>query len=226
MPITFGRTSQLGGAIKAMCYAPAGHGKTVLCATAPSPLIISAENGLLSVKDADIPFIEVRNMADFRDAYNFVVGSADAANFQTICIDSASDIAESALSEFKKGLKDPRQAYGMLNDEMGAELKKWRHLAEKNVYVTCKQDRLTDDSAGGATQFAPLMPGRQLPKEMPYWGDELMALKIIVDAEGNKGRWLQTQPDMQYYAKDRSGKLDFYEPPNLTHIFNKINGVI
>ena len=223
MALTFGYTGGLGGAIKAMCYAPAGTGKTKLCGTAPNPLIISAENGLLSLKKENLPYLEIQNMVDFKDAYRFVSESADAQQFQTICIDSASDIAESILTDFKKSVKDPRQAYGMLNDDMLAELKKWRHFNTKHVYITCKQDRLADGGTN-TTQFAPAMPGRQLPKEMPYWGDELFALKVIANEDGVLGRYIQTQPDMQYYAKDRSGLLDYYEPANLTHIFNKING--
>ena len=222
MALTFGNTGNLGGAIKAMCYAPAGFGKTTLCATAPTPLIISAENGLLSIKEHNIPYIEVQDMQDFREAFAFVSQSEDAAQFQTICIDSISDIAESALSAFKKTQKDPRQAYGMLNDELDQELKKWRHLNSKHVYITCKQE-LIQIGEGGA-QYAPSMPGKQLPQQMPYWGDELFALRIVNDDQGKQGRWLQTQPDMQYYAKDRSGKLQPFEEPNLTNIFNKIQG--
>lgn len=222
MAITFGNTKNLGGAIKAMCYAPAGFGKTKLCGTAPAPLIISAENGLLSLKDEGLPFIEVQTLQDFRDAYAFVEQSEDAKYFSTICIDSISDIAESALNILKKTVKDPRMAYGQLNDEILEELKKWRHLNTKHVYITCKQETIL--MADGKAQFAPAMPGKQLPQQMPYWGDELMALRIIADDQGVQQRWVQTQADLQYYAKDRSNRLDYYEPPNLTTIFNKIQG--
>ena len=37
-------------------------------------------------------------------------------------------------------------------------------------------------------------------------------------------RFLQTQPDMQYVAKDRSGALDALEPPHLGYLLNKIHG--
>lgn len=222
MAIKFGNTQDLGGAIKAMCYAPAGFGKTKMCATAPSPLIISAEQGLLSLKKYNIPYLEILTMQDFRDAYAFVSQSKEANNFATICIDSASDIAESALSEFKKTNKDPRQAYGQVADEMMIELKRWRHLATKHVYITCKQEMVPISES--AAQFAPSMPGKVLPQQMPYWGDELFALRIIPDDQGVQGRWLQTQPDIQYYAKDRSDELDYFEKPDLTNLFNKIQG--
>jgi len=37
-----------------------------------------------------------------------------------------------------------------------------------------------------------------------------------------KTRGLLTSGDQKYVAKDRSGSLDLWEPPDLTHIFNKI----
>jgi hypothetical protein len=42
--------------------------------------------------------------------------------------------------------------------------------------------------------------------------------------EGKKvtNRWLQTVLGDNYIAKDRSGKLDSFEEPNLTHIINKL----
>ena len=39
---------------------------------------------------------------------------------------------------------------------------------------------------------------------------------------GIEYRYLRTHPDIQSEAKDRSGVLDVLEPPDLTHIFNKI----
>jgi hypothetical protein len=47
------------------------------------------------------------------------------------------------------------------------------------------------------------------------------------DTENEKGkktteRWLQTTLGANYIAKDRSGKLDDLEEPNLTHIINKL----
>jgi hypothetical protein len=42
------------------------------------------------------------------------------------------------------------------------------------------------------------------------------------DADGNPQRWLQTQPDFNYTAKDRSGALAPFEAPNLAAIAAKI----
>ena len=52
--------------IKMLVYGAAGTGKTCLIPTLPSPVILSAEGGLLSISDHNIPFIEVKSMDTLR----------------------------------------------------------------------------------------------------------------------------------------------------------------
>ena len=89
--------------IKAVVYGFSGVGKTVLCSTAPKPIILSAEDGLLSLHGKDIPFIEVKSIQDIGNAFDFLKNNGD---YETICLDSLSEIAETVLNEFKKENKD------------------------------------------------------------------------------------------------------------------------
>ena len=58
------QAAQLNG-LKICVYGASGAGKTRLCATTGAPtVIISAESGLLSLRDADIPVIEVQTLQD------------------------------------------------------------------------------------------------------------------------------------------------------------------
>ena len=41
--------------VKLLVYAQAGAGKTSLIPTLPNPVVLSAEGGLLSIADADVP---------------------------------------------------------------------------------------------------------------------------------------------------------------------------
>ena len=60
-------------------------------------------------------------------------------------------------------------------------------------------------------------------QNIPYFFDEVLALRIIEDEEdGKTKRLLQCQPDYQYDAKDRSGQLKMFERPNLKAIIKKI----
>jgi len=221
MAIKLTTTKKSAGHIKALCYGDAGVGKTVLCATAPSPVIISAEAGLLSLAELDIPVIEVSSVEDVKESFRFITESDSAKEFETVCLDSITEIAEVLLSQYKREEKDPRQAYGRMMDDMGVLIRQFRDLQGKHVYFSAKMIRVEDEYTGIST-FKPLMPGKGLMNGLPFSFDEVMALRIGMTDEKVKYRYLQTQSDLQYTAKDRSGKLDEMEKPDLTHIFDKI----
>ncbi|AIM40603.1 ATPase [Vibrio phage VpKK5] len=224
--------------VKCMVYARAGTGKTVLTATCPSPVLISAESGLLSLSKANlermfgvgnpsicynIPVIEVKTIEDLIEAELWCRTSHEARQFQTIALDSATEIAEVVLANAKKQVKDPRQAYGELIDKMNTTLKAFRDIKGKNVYMSAKEERAKDEQSG-MTLGMPMMPGSKLGGQVPYLFDEVFHLGIGKDNEGNKFRYLRTQPDMMNDAKDRSGALNEIEVPHLGQIFAKIAG--
>lgn len=204
--------------VKCLVYGQAGAGKTVLCASAPKPIILSAESGLLSLRSVDIPYIEIGKLDDLHEAYAFV---AESSEFQTVCLDSVTEIAEIILSAEKKIAKDPRQAYGALQDQMTDLLRAFRDLPNKHVYFSAKMERIKDELSGRLA-FAPSMPGNKLAQAVPYFFDEVFCLRVENDPEGKPQRWLQTGEDAQYLAKDRAGNLDMFEPADLQFVFNKI----
>lgn len=217
MALTIKNTADIGGAVKIIVYSDAGIGKTSLCATAPNPFVISTENGLLSLKRHKIPYVSINTVKELEEAYDLAVSSS----YTTICLDSISDIAESILVDKKKQVNDGRQAYGQLNDLMHEWITKFRDIEDKNVYFTAKQGRVTDEYTG-ITTYGPMMPGKTNQLNLPFYFDELFCLRIGKTDKGVTYRYLQTQPDVSYVAKDRSGELNAIERPNLTKIFKKI----
>lgn len=226
MGLHFTTTDQaaLLNGIKVMVYSEAGMGKTVLCSTAPSPFIISAESGELSLRGFQIPMAKVYNVDDLADLYRWSAQSHEATQFQTICIDSLSEIAEVVLNNAKRQVKDPRQAYGELIEKMETIIRRFRDLPGKHVYMAAKMEP-TKDELTGVVKYGPSMPGSKLGAKLPYYFDEVFRLGINKTPQGESYRFLQTQPDLQYGAKDRSGVLAPIEPPHLTTVFNKILGV-
>lgn len=208
--------------IKIMVYGGAGVGKTRLVPTAPAPLLISAESGLLSLRNYNLPVAPVTDLDSLMHIYQWITQSAEAKQFHTICLDSISEIGEVCLSAAKRMYKDPRQAYGDLIDRMMLLLRSFRDLPNKHVYFSAKMERLQDDV--GMSKYQPSMPGAKLGPALPYLFDEVFHMGITKDQNGKEYRYLRTQPDHQYDAKDRSGNLDPFEPPDLTHIFTKISG--
>ncbi len=211
--------------VKVLVYSESGIGKTTLCATAPAPVIISAESGLLSLKNFSIPVIQIKTLQDLNDAYNWIAaGKQGADQFQTICVDSITEIAEVILAAAKKTVKDPRQAYGELIEKTLEAIKNFRDLPGRNVYMAAKMERAKDELSG-IMMYGPSMPGAKLGPALPYYFDEVFNLRVMQTTDGQKYRALVTQPDIQYVAKDRSGSLAPIEPPDLNAIFNKIKGI-
>jgi len=221
--------------VKMLVYATAGMGKTMLIATAPSPVLISAESGLLSLRkeniervfgkdDPDIsyhiPVITVKSIEDLEDAFKWCL-TKEADQFATIGIDSISEIAEVVLANAKKQVKDKRQAYGELLEQMNDTIRKFRDIQGKHVYTVAKQEHIKDE-VSGRSFYGPSFPGAKLNQGTPYLFDLVCHMGVANTDDGDSYRYLRTQPDLQYTAKDRSGCLDEIEQPNLTYIFNKI----
>lgn len=210
--------------VKIMIYGKAGVGKTMLCSTAPDPVIFSAEAGLLSLRNYNIPVIQIKTVDDLISAHRWAESSEEAKQFRTICIDSITEVGEVVLLNAKKSVKDPRQAYTELIDKMSKTIRAFRDLKGKNVYMVANQE-LTKDDFTGINTNGPSMPGSKLSQQLPYLFDEVFNLGIHKDNSGKSYRYLRTQPDIQYEAKDRSGRLNTIEFPNLTYIIDKILGV-
>lgn len=215
------QTAQLSG-LKFLVHGPAGAGKTSLCGTTGErTVIISAESGLLSLRHLDISVIEVKTLDQLYEAYAFVTETAEGQAFKWICLDSISEIAEVVLNHEKKVAKDPRQAYGALAEKMTDLIRAFRDLPGRNVYFSCKQERAKDEQTG-AMLYYPAMPGNMLKQGVGYFFDFVFAMRVEKDADGNPTRWLQTNRDYNYEAKDRSGSLDMFESPDLSAIAAKV----
>lgn len=225
MALQFSTTDQASAAagVKVLVYGDAGMGKTTLCATAPAPIIISAESGLLSLRKYRIPVIEIKTIDQLTEAYDWSIRSAEARQFATICIDSISEIGEVVLTNAKRQVKDPRQAYGELIEKMTMTIRAFRDLPGKHVYMAAKMEPMKDELTG-VVRYGPAMPGSKLGPQLPYFFDEVFRLGVNKSPQGETYRFLQTQPDLQYTAKDRSGSLAAIESPDLNHVFAKILG--
>lgn len=221
MKITSTREAAKLNGIKILVYGPPDAGKTYLCSTIPNPLIISAESGLLTLADYDIATIEVNSLQELREAYAFIASSEEAKQYDTICLDSISDIAERVLSFEKKANKDKRMAYMMLGEQMSDLIRAFRALP-KNVYFSAKLERSKDDYTG-MMLYRPSMPGNALTEQLPHYFDFVLALRKDRDNDGNIYRYLQCEGDLQYIAKNRGGYLPRTMEPDLSRIYEAIS---
>lgn len=207
--------------IKMMVYGPWGVGKTPLLATAPEVIVISAEQGCLSIKRCNppVPIVEITNYVGLMEVYSWLATSREAQQFFTIGLDSLSEIIEVLLIEQRKLEKDPRKAFWTVADRGIEFTRAVRDLPGRNVVLIAKEEFAKD--ANGAQLFMPMMPGNKLGQQLPYFFDEVLRMMIWPNSQQ---RVLCTQNSYSHQARDRSGMLAEYEPPNLTAVFKKILG--
>ena len=86
--------------------------------------------------------------------------------------------------------------------------------------MTAKLEKSQDEM--GRMLYAPSMPGNKTGQALPYFFDLMLALRVERDAEGVTQRALMCDGDGLWQAKDRSGKLDQWEGPDLGEIIKEI----
>jgi len=220
MAIQLKSTGELGNqGLKVLVYGQAGCGKTTLSKTLPKPVVLSAEGGLLSLKDDNIPYVEIKSMTDLHEAYAWLESSDE---FESVVLDSISEIAEVVLSHEKKINKDGRAAYGEMDVQLSEIIRAFRDL-NMHVLMTAKLEKQQDEM--GRMLYFPSLPGNKTAQKLPYFFDEVLALRIEKDEEGKTQRALMCDSDGLWLAKDRSGKLEAWETPDLGEIIAKIGGV-
>lgn len=208
--------------VKMLIYGAAGAGKTSLIPTLPSPVVLSAEGGLLSIAGANVPYVEVADMDTLREAYAWLKDSAEAKQYKSVCLDSISEVAEVVLAAELRKNKDGRAAYGEMNSTMAELIRAFRDIPGRHVYMSAKLEKSQDET--GRMLYNPSMPGKSLTQQLPYFFDFVFPLRVERDAEGTTQRALMTDSDGLWLAKSRSHLLDAWEPADLGAIIAKIGG--
>ena len=208
--------------VKILVYGQAGAGKTCLIPTIKDVVALSAEGGLLSIAGANVPYIEIADMEGLYEAYDWLINSSESAQFSAVALDSISEIAEVVLNTEKKLCKDPRKAYGAMHEQMNDLIRALRDLPGRHVYMSAKLEKNQDEM--GRILYTPSMPGNKLGQNLPYFFDEVLAIRIEKNADGISQRHLMCEGDGVWLAKDRSGKLSQWETPDLGAIISKIGG--
>jgi hypothetical protein len=205
---------------KCVTYGPPGLGKTPLMATAPRPLCLVVEPGLLSVrKVTNVPGFEANTAPKIRDFFTWFFQSAEARNFDTLGIDSVSQMAEIIVTEQLGKWKDGRKAYGEMSREIMGWMNDLYYLPNKHIYLIAKQ--MNDNGC-----FRPYFPGQDLNIRVPHLFDLILRLAQFNTVPGapvgQAVTAFQCKPSFDAIARDRSGVLAEFEFPNLTAIFQKV----
>lgn len=223
--------------IKAALYGNSATGKTASIATAPAPFIVAAEPGLLSLTKGniqrmfgvntpgisyDIPVAKIESCADLRAIHSaFKTRAPWTAAFQTVALDSLSQLAEYELKYQMTQTPNGQKAYGQMADEVLDCVRLFMALEGFNVIFTAKQ---AVSSASGL--FSGSFPGQLLDFNFPFEFDEIFQMVLADNGQGGSNRYFRTVSDHKAFAKDRSGALDVRgEFPNWSAVFQKISAV-
>ncbi|SEG35364.1 ATP-binding protein, partial [Jhaorihella thermophila] len=123
----------------------------------------------------------------------------------------------------KTGKPDVRGAYGLHGREMIGWLTHLQHTRAKNVIFVGILDEKLDDF--NRKHFVPQIEGSKTGLELPGIVDEVLTLTSLPNEQGELRRVFvcQTQNPWGYPAKDRSGRLEMLEPPDLGRLIDKIH---
>jgi hypothetical protein len=125
-----------------------------------------------------------------------------------------------AYSE-RTGKPDVRGAYGLLGSEMIGALTHLQHARGKHVIFVAILDEVSDDF--NRKVFAPQIDGAKTSLQLPGIVDEVITLTELKTDAGEPYRAFvcHTVNPWGLPAKDRSGRLDLIEPPDLGQLIAK-----
>jgi len=206
--------------VKSIAYGDPGVGKTPVVITAPRPVLLLVEPGARSLSKAtSLPAWEAYEYTKIEEFFKWWFSSREVDNFDTLALDSVSHLAEVVLKEMLKRHSHGLKAYG----EMSTKVMEWMnglfYQPQKHMYLICKQTRVEEN---GAQKRKPFFPGNDLNVKIPHLFDLIMHLGLhsIPGVVGLQKAFC-TSEQFDLLARDRSGNLATFEPPNLTDIFNK-----
>lgn len=216
--------------VKAILYGPPGEGKTPMINTAPRPVLLATEPGLLSMRNSNVPTWDAYTESRIDEFFKWFTTSNEAKNFDTLAMDSGSQYAEIVLAN--QTAKDGRKQYGDMSKTCMEWFDKLFYMPQKHIVLICKamnaevgSNVIKQDGAfvvETVYQKQPFFPGNDLRIKVPHRYDEILYVgKARVPGQGTEVTAIRTKGTEQIMARDRSGQLAELEPPDLSAIFNK-----
>lgn len=203
--------------VKALIFGAPGSAKTPLINTAPKPVLLACEPGLLSMKGSTVPTFQAFTPAAIDDFFKWFFSSAETKNFDTIAIDSVSQMADIYLQDALKSNKHGLKAYGEMATRSMEHLRQLYFTQYKHTYLICKE--MTFEGIK-----KPYFPGQQMLVEVPHMFDEILHLGIHNIPGIGQLQSFQCRQSSDILARDRTGQLAEFEPPDFGAIVKKAMG--
>lgn len=207
--------AQLFGA-KCLIYGPPGSAKTPIINTATRPVLLATEPGLLSMRTSNVPTWVAPTKARIDEFFKWFELSAEAKNFDTLAIDSTSQMCNIALDESKA--KHGLAQYGEMADYVMPYLQRLYYMKEKHMYLIAKEE-LTSDG-----KRRPAFPGQQLngSSGVSHLYDCILRLAKVPVPNIGEVLAFQCNGTIDIIARNRTGTLADFEPPDFSALVNKV----
>jgi hypothetical protein len=124
-----------------------------------------------------------------------------------------------------RGRKDLRAVYGLHARGMLGWLNQFQHARGRDVVFVAVLEKNTDEL--NVSTWQPQLEGAKTGRELPAIVDEIITMNWISFGDGKSPvrAFVATSPNpWGYPAKDRSGRLEQIEPPNLGALLMKLTG--
>ncbi len=219
--------------VKSIIFGAPGSGKTPLVASAPRPVLLATEPGLLSIRHVqNVPVWEAYTAPKIDEFLTWFFKSNETKNFDTLAIDSLSNMAELFLKAELERHKHGMQAYGALSQRVMAVCDELFYLQDKHVVMLAKEGTRENGSsvvmANGVAEQVPILqkipffPGKDLNVKIPHLFDNVLHLDTVsITGMPGKHLALRTAKTERVFSRSRCGVFAEFEPPNLTDLFNK-----
>lgn len=201
---------------KTLLYGPAGSGKTPTLSTAPRPVLLAVEPGLLSMRGSTVPTWLGLTDDKIEEFFKWAFGSNEINNFDTICVDSGSEMADVYLQLGLKNNKHGLKAYGDMLEDVMKHLRNLYFMKNKHVVILAKQEIIKESNLR-----RPYFPGNALPIAVPHLFDFLIQIDIQNVPGVGQVKAFRCNGDISTMARARTGNLNDFEPPNLSQLFQK-----
>ena len=162
------------------------------------------------------------------------------ASKSIVFVDSITDLTRQAMAYARQqpeafsertGKPDVRGAYGLLGREVIQALKHLQHAPGKTVIFVGVLEKVTDEF--NVITWRPQMEGSKAGRELPGIVDQVISMHLfgreaeggfVLDERATERRLVcRSGNPFGLPAKDRSGRLDVTEPPDLGALLAKIN---
>lgn len=206
--------------VKMLAFGGPGSGKTPLADSAPRPVILVTEPGMLSMRNSGAPCFEAYTVPKIHEFFEWFHKSSESKNFDTLCCDSLSQMAEMVLELELSRNKDGRKAYGEMSRTVYKIVSDLYYMQSKHMYLICKQASVEEN--GTSNYKKPYFPGNDLNVKIPHLFDLIAHIGLAtVPGLPQPVRAIRCNPTYDILARDRGGRLDPLEQPNLTALFQK-----